>query len=52
MIDDAPSALCASRLERASGVPSTIQCRGIGAGISSTSAGAANTIEFDMMSPP
>ena len=35
---------CASRFERACGVPSMIQCGGIGAGISSTSAGAAKTI--------
>jgi hypothetical protein len=52
MIDEVPSALVASRFERACGVPSTIQCGGIGAGMSSSLAGAAKTMAFDMSSLP
>ena len=46
MIEDVPSALVARRFERACGVPSMIQCAGMGAGSSSTSAGTAKTTGF------
>jgi hypothetical protein len=47
MIEDVPSALVANRFEYACGVPSMIQCVGIGAGTSSTSAGAAKITVWD-----
>ncbi len=47
---EVPSALVASRFERACGLPSMIQCGGIGAGSSSTSAGTAKTTGFDTAS--
>jgi hypothetical protein len=47
MIVEVPSALDASRLERACGLPSMIQSAGIGAGSRSTSAGAAKITGFD-----
>src|SRR5277367_2133794 len=46
MIVEVPSALNASRLERACGLPSMIQSAGIDAGSSSTSAGAAKITGF------
>src|SRR5262249_44737025 len=52
MIVEVRSALSASRAERACGVPSRIQSCGIGAGCSSTSAGAAKTTGLVMTSPP
>src|SRR5581483_8706409 len=46
MTVDVPSALAASRRERAWGLPSMIQSDGIGAGVRSTSAGAAKITGF------
>jgi hypothetical protein len=44
MVEDVPSALAASRRERAWGVPAMTQCSGIGSAESSTSAGKAKVI--------
>src|SRR5690242_19923947 len=52
MTEEVPSALSASRNERASGFPSMIQFGRIGSGTSSTSAGAAKRIGSDMALPP
>jgi hypothetical protein len=49
--EEVPSALSASRRERASGFPSMIQFGRIGSGASSMSAGAAKTIGSDMALP-
>jgi hypothetical protein len=49
--EEVPSALSASRRERASGFPSMIQLGRIGSYASAMSAGAAKTIGSDMASP-